>query len=139
MDTPLSSFQGWIEDIVRPVMLSPPYFDLCLLAFASSHVNFLILTVCFNEHTFAYYVDFDKLGGDGAVLVTGEDKGAVEDTSIDAGVVEGDVKDENWAVLHIISFFTAVPGQAVIEAVIHYVACHICITVDLIVRKKTSY
>lgn len=76
-------------------MLSPPYFDLCLLAFASSHVNFLIPTVCFNEHTFAYYVDSDKLGGVGVVLVIGEDKGAVEETSIGAGVVEGDVKDEN--------------------------------------------
>ncbi len=61
----------------------------------SSHVHFLIPTVCFNEHTFAYYVDFDRLGGIGAVLIIGEDKGAAEETSIDAGVVEGDVKDEN--------------------------------------------
>lgn len=86
----------------------------------------------------AHYVEVDKLDGVGAVLIIGEDEHAVEKASIGAGVVEGDVEDVNWAVLHIISFFTADPGQAVIEAVIQYVACHICITVDLIVRNKSE-
>lgn len=86
----------------------------------------------------AHYVDVDKFGGIGAILVIGEDEGAVEEASIDAGVIEGDVEDVNWAVLHILSFFTAVPGQAVSEVVIHYIACHVGITVDLLEEKKNE-
>lgn len=86
----------------------------------------------------AHYGEGDKLGGVGAGLIIGEVEHAVEIASVDAGVVEGDVEDVNWAVLDIISFFTAVPGQALIESVIQYVAWHICITVDLIVRNQSE-
>lgn len=64
----------------------------------------------FNKRTFAYYVDGDKLGVIGVEFVIGKEEIPIEVASKGAGIVVGDIEDEDWAVLHVHGIFTAVPG-----------------------------
>lgn len=49
----------------------------------------------FNKRTFAHYVDVDKLGVIGVEFVIGKEEIPIEVASKGAGIVVGDIEDED--------------------------------------------